>query len=312
MSKKSFFWASYADLMTSLFFIMLTLFVLTIVMLKRQSEATETELNKIREIQNAVSNIDSTYFEYNEKHKKHILKIDVSFQTGSADISNINDSVLVQLKNAGKTIQSFILKTYEKYAGVQYLLIIEGQASLDPGEEQASFALASITVKNLIGATRHHPAKGGQGHYLSYHLSHILYQCFLFINQFHLVYPKGTAFPPDEVITVLASRRHDDDIFGRTIRRTIFQGYLNLLIARGRLSADELAIGDDITVVLVEDLPDRGLGTDLVRFRLIREGDIYLARVRTAPKVFQTAHILPDTIDRGRGIFILELEGGRE
>lgn len=114
MSKKSFFWASYADLMTSLFFIMLTLFVLTIVMLKRQSEATETELNKIREIQNAVSNIDSTYFEYNEKHKKHILKIDVSFQTGSADISNINDSVLVQLKNAGKTIQSFILKTYEK------------------------------------------------------------------------------------------------------------------------------------------------------------------------------------------------------
>ena len=100
-------------------------------MLKTQSEATETELNKIREIQNAVSNIDSTYFEYNEKHKKHILKIDVSFQTGSADISNINDSVLVQLKNAGKTIQSFILKTYEKYAGVQYLLIIEGQASKD-------------------------------------------------------------------------------------------------------------------------------------------------------------------------------------
>ena len=131
MSQKSFFWASYADLMTSLFFIMLTLFVLTVVMLKKQAEATETELNKIREIQNAVSNIDSTYFEYNEKHKKHILKIDVSFQTGSADISNINDSILVQLRNAGDTIQSFIQKTYEKYVGVQYLLIIEGQASKD-------------------------------------------------------------------------------------------------------------------------------------------------------------------------------------
>lgn len=51
-------------------------------MLKRQSEATETELNKIREIQNAVSNIDSTYFEYNEKHKKHILKIDVRLSNG--------------------------------------------------------------------------------------------------------------------------------------------------------------------------------------------------------------------------------------
>lgn len=144
MSQKSFFWASYADLMTSLFFIMLTLFVLTVIMLKKQAEATEIELNKIREIQNAVSNIDSTYFEYNEKHRKHILKIDVSFQRNSADISNINDSVLVQLSNAGKTIQRFIQKAYEKYVGVQYLLIIEGQASKDnfPLNDELSYKRA--------------------------------------------------------------------------------------------------------------------------------------------------------------------------
>ena len=72
MNKKSFFWASYADLMTSLFFIMLVLFILTTVMLKRQvdeieriQEATEEQMEKIKEIENAINEIDTTYFEYN-------------------------------------------------------------------------------------------------------------------------------------------------------------------------------------------------------------------------------------------------------
>lgn len=53
MKHNSFFWASYADLMTSLFFIMLVLFILTTVMLKRQvdeiekvKEATEEQMEK--------------------------------------------------------------------------------------------------------------------------------------------------------------------------------------------------------------------------------------------------------------------------
>lgn len=155
---KSFFWASYADLMTSLFFVMLTLFILTIVLLQRQmkkaeiakkeaitlrekaekgmkeieriKEATEAEMNKIKEIQNAIQNIDSTYFTYNKEHKKHILNIDVEFQTNSADINNINFDTRVQLLNAGDVIQNFIDEACQKYA-IQYLLIIEGQASKD-------------------------------------------------------------------------------------------------------------------------------------------------------------------------------------
>jgi outer membrane protein OmpA-like peptidoglycan-associated protein len=137
MSKRSFFWASYADLMSSLFFIMLVLFVLTVVMLQKQmkeieemKEATEAEMNKIKEIQNAISNIDSTYFAYNAEHKKHILKIDVGFQTNSADITDINEDIRQQLLNAGKAINRFIKEACQKYKA-QYLLIIEGQASKD-------------------------------------------------------------------------------------------------------------------------------------------------------------------------------------
>lgn len=137
MRKRTFFWASYADLMSSLFFIMLVLFVLTVVMLQKQlkeiekmKEATETEINKIKEIQNAISNIDSTYFSYNAEHKKHILKIDVGFQTNSAEITDIEEQTRIQLLNAGKAINQFIKEACEKYKA-QYLLIIEGQASKD-------------------------------------------------------------------------------------------------------------------------------------------------------------------------------------
>lgn len=137
MRKRTFFWASYADLMSSLFFIMLVLFVLTVVMLQKQmkeiekmKEATEAEVNKIKEIQNAISNIDSTYFAYNAEHKKHILKIDVGFKTNSAEIMDIAGETRMQLLNAGRAINQFIRDACEKYEA-QYLLIIEGQASKD-------------------------------------------------------------------------------------------------------------------------------------------------------------------------------------
>ena len=45
-----FFWPSFTDLMTSLFFIMLVLYVLTYLKLTNQQKATEQQLNKIKEI----------------------------------------------------------------------------------------------------------------------------------------------------------------------------------------------------------------------------------------------------------------------
>lgn len=137
MSKKSFFWASYADLMTSLFFIMLVLFILTTVMLKKnmdqmknERDATNEQMAKIKEIEEAVNQIDTTYFEYNQEHKKHVLKIDVSFDTGSSDMNNIPLGTREKLLAAGLAIKKFITNANEKY-GVRYLLVVEGQASKD-------------------------------------------------------------------------------------------------------------------------------------------------------------------------------------
>ena len=137
VKNRSFFGASYADLMTSLFFVMLALFILTVLMLQKQmkeieivKEATEAEMDKIREIQDAISNIDSTFFAYNKEHKKHVLKISVEFEKEKSDIYYINDEIRQQLLNAGKAIKRFIQDACRKY-NAQYLLIIEGQASKD-------------------------------------------------------------------------------------------------------------------------------------------------------------------------------------
>ncbi len=158
--KESFFWASYSDLMTSLFFVMLVLFVLTITLLHNRmrqilnNDKTEIELinrineledyiteieavhkvtaeqlNKIMEVQKATENIDDKYFSYKSEYKKHILKISVRFNSGSADINNISFETRDDLKKAGESIVRFINDNSKE--GIQYMLIIEGQASRD-------------------------------------------------------------------------------------------------------------------------------------------------------------------------------------
>ena len=143
---KSFFWASYADLMTSLFFVMLMLFVVAFVELNNKNKELKTtittiqiekgkleaQLKKAQEIENATKGLDSEYFEYIGEYKKHKLKIDVNFPTGKSDIKQyVSKSTKQQLLAAGLKAKEFIDSTIVKHPGIQYLLIIEGQASRD-------------------------------------------------------------------------------------------------------------------------------------------------------------------------------------
>lgn len=134
--KESFFWASYSDLMTSLFFVMLVLFILTITLLhkkmiemERDRIATKAQLDKIKEVQKSTENIDKNYFQYRQEYKKHVLTIPVWFTAGSASMSNINGTIQNKLKNAGHAIEKLIAENSKD--NIKYLLIIEGQASKD-------------------------------------------------------------------------------------------------------------------------------------------------------------------------------------
>lgn len=130
--KESFFWTSYSDLMTSLFFVMLVLFILTISMLHSKIKATEEQLEKIQEIEESVKNINPEYFQYDSVFKRHTLKnISVSFRTSSSNIYDISQEQLNRLLEMGKSIKMFVDEAVQKNNNVKYILILEGQSSKD-------------------------------------------------------------------------------------------------------------------------------------------------------------------------------------
>ena len=141
MAKKkneSFFWTSYSDLMTNLFFVMLMLFVLAIALLHKEvvsigkeRDATKAELEKINEIRTAIESIDTTFFEYNEQYKKHILKTKVKFNAQSSDMNDLPDNIKSELMAVKRSIEVFLDRLVAKDKNASYLLIIEGQASKD-------------------------------------------------------------------------------------------------------------------------------------------------------------------------------------
>lgn len=129
--KESFFWTSYSDLMTSLFFVMLVLFILVIVLLHKRMEATETQLQEIKKVEESTKDLSKDYFTYRPDYKKYVLNIQVRYPAGKSDINDIistdKENELYQLAEAGREIQQFLKKHSEN----QYILIIEGQASKD-------------------------------------------------------------------------------------------------------------------------------------------------------------------------------------
>ncbi len=125
-----FFWPSYTDLMTSLFFIMLVLYVLTYVKLTNQQKATEQQLKKIKEIQAAVKELPKEYFQYDSVYKRFSLVHNIEFQSGQ-DIIKPNDKQY--LINVGISIKNLINNLKKKYNNqdIKYVVIIEGMASND-------------------------------------------------------------------------------------------------------------------------------------------------------------------------------------
>ena len=117
--------------MTSLFFVMLVLFVLVIVLLHKRMEATESQLRGIKEVEESTKDLNREYFEYRPDYKKFVLTIQVRYPAGKSDLNDIISAdkreQLAQLAAAGREIQRFLAV----HSDNQYLLIIEGQASRD-------------------------------------------------------------------------------------------------------------------------------------------------------------------------------------
>jgi len=126
----SLFWPSFTDLMTSLFFIMLVLYVLTYLKLTNQQKATEQQLSKIKEIQAAVRELPKNYFSYDSIYKRFSLVRNIEFEP-QQDIIKVKD--VQYLIGVGNSIRTLIQTLKDKYANqdIKYVVIIEGMASSD-------------------------------------------------------------------------------------------------------------------------------------------------------------------------------------
>ena len=148
MSKQktgSHFWPSYSDLMTSLFFLMLVMFVLTVISLRntileaeRLRKVSEEQLRNVQQIQEAVNQLPADYFEEDVTNKRWILKksYSPSFRAADFDIRVLNDTTrLVEVGNSlmGVIKQLNKMKEDPKYKDmdITYLVVIEGMASKD-------------------------------------------------------------------------------------------------------------------------------------------------------------------------------------
>lgn len=132
MKKEGFFWISYSDLMTSLFFIMMILFVVSIGYLQYQKKATEQQLAKIQELQISVQQLPSKYFDYQEQYKRFKIKKQIQFSIGKSEIDTADYQYLIEV---GHSISDLIKKltSNKNFKGldIKYLIVIEGMASKD-------------------------------------------------------------------------------------------------------------------------------------------------------------------------------------
>lgn len=151
MSKKAnFFWASYADLMTSLFFVMLVLFVLTVVMLRKQVTTTKDAIVKVNQVIEALQDLDTNYFNYDQHSMRYKLNIDIVFRPNDDDIYlATSQNQRKELIEAGQKLYSFILDVILKNPDINYLLVIEGNTQRVMMESGWNFELMPDVGYNL-------------------------------------------------------------------------------------------------------------------------------------------------------------------
>lgn len=151
---EDFFWPSFTDLMTSLFFIVLVLYILTVAMLKNSQQAMsmvvvaqEQQLRIIRTVEENLEPLqrDSTTFIYDPEYKRYQLAFDVHFGVSRKDITPLGiesySKTIVQIDKLAKKLESLVNSLRDQkqqdssLANISYLMVVSGSASDLPGDD---------------------------------------------------------------------------------------------------------------------------------------------------------------------------------
>ena len=154
-NKKTLFWTSYSDLMTSMFFAMLVLFIVVVVAMgavNRQMKVVNDQLedalkkanvtieqqNQILRLQDQFNTLTkSSSLKYDEQKRMFYAKDFVGIEIFDSNKDVIKDEYLETVDKVGKDIKNLIDSLKKGNKEFKYLLVIEGTAAIPYKELQA-------------------------------------------------------------------------------------------------------------------------------------------------------------------------------
>jgi len=128
--KNDFFWVSFSDLMTTMFFVMLVLFVLTVIFLKLEQSKTQAEVDELEKIVRLEEQFkpleeDGDFF-YLEDCKKFIARDLMGVEIFESEKTTILKKYIPKTIKIGEKLERFLNKLEEQNSEFSYLLVIEG------------------------------------------------------------------------------------------------------------------------------------------------------------------------------------------
>lgn len=176
MDKKqdSFFWPSYVDLMTSLFFIMLLLFAISfssVAPLKKENtdlkHINDSLVNAITNIKGVVSTMDqigsifesfnNQFLEYQPEYQRFAMTEQINFINNGYEIDSLTvtnyNSINKYLDKTGKLLYEKLIELdqikKEKHWDVSFIVIITGMTSKD-GSDEHNYTLSYNRSLSLL------------------------------------------------------------------------------------------------------------------------------------------------------------------
>ena len=140
-NKKSLFWTSYSDLMTSLFFAMLVLFVVVVVAMgtvnKQLKDAldraniTIEQQNQVLKLQEQFQTLaNSTSLDFDEEKRMFYAKDFVGIEIFEPNDSEIKSDYIEKVDEVGNDIKNIIDSLNKSSDKFKYQLVIEGTAAI--------------------------------------------------------------------------------------------------------------------------------------------------------------------------------------
>lgn len=128
--KNDFFWVSFSDLMTTMFFVMLVLFVLTVVYLKVEQAKTVAKVEELEKIVQLEKQFEPLQkggdFHYLEECKKFIAKDLMGKEIFEPEKTVILEQYEGATIKVGRRLEEFLVKLEKENPDFSYLLVLEG------------------------------------------------------------------------------------------------------------------------------------------------------------------------------------------